>query len=152
MKKIIYVILLFLLIFLVYYFVFKKSDNNNEIVKYELQTHEYFENLPKEDKYYISSVSELNSFYNLYYHNLHIDEKILNNNAVFIQVKQVGSGSIQMELKDVLIDKNVSFDIKESKENIGTADMAFWYFVAIIPKKSLENCNLDGWYLQSKIK
>lgn len=129
-----------------------QSENNNEIIKYELQTHEYFNDAPNTNKYFIDSENELNKFYSIYSDKLVVNKEFLKNNSIFIQVEQVGSGSIQMKLSSVSFDNNtVNFSIDKNSPEIGTADMAFWYFVAIIPNNKLNNLNLDNWSKPSEI-
>lgn len=129
-----------------------QDENNNEIIKYELQTHEYFSDAPNANKYFIDSENELNKFYSIYSDELAINKDYLKNNSIFIQVEQVGSGSIQMKLSSVEFDKNtVNFIIDKNSPEIGTADMAFWYLVAIIPNNQLDNLNLSNWSRPSEI-
>ena len=129
-----------------------KDVNNADIIKYELQTHEYFSDMPNVYKYYIDSENELNKFYSIYSDKLDINKEYLKNNSIFIQVEQVGSGSIQMKLSSVTFDNNtVNFIIAKDSPEIGTMDMAFWYFVAIIPNNQLKNLNLSNWNKPSEI-
>ena len=44
----------------------KLATLNNDIIKYELQTHEYFSDMPNVNKYFINSETELNKFYSIY--------------------------------------------------------------------------------------
>lgn len=129
-----------------------QDENNNEIIKYELQTHEYFSDAPNTNKYFIDSENELNKFYSIYSDELAINKDYLKNNSIFIQVEQVGSGSIQMKLSSVAFDNNtVNFIIDKNSPEIGTMDMAFWYLVAIIPNNQLNNLNLSNWSKPSEI-
>lgn len=129
-----------------------QNEDNNEIIEYELQTHEYFSDAPNVDKYFIDSENELNKFYSIYSDKLDINKDYLKNNSIFIQVKQVSSGSIQMKLSSVSLDNNtVNFIIDRNSSQIGTDDMAFWYFVAIIPNNKLNNLNLNNWSKPSEI-
>lgn len=130
-----------------------KKEVNDDIIKYELKTHEYFSNRQNIKNYYINSESELNEFYNIYSDKLNIDKEYLNNNSIFIQVDQVSSGSIQKKLSSVTFDNNtVNFIVDTDSPEIGTMDMAFWYLVAIIPNEQLNNLNLSNWVKPSKIK
>lgn len=134
--------------------ILKKYLNNKEIIKYELQTHEYFDKVPKlnANKYFIDSEKELNNFYKIYSNVLNINKDYLKDSSIFIQTKQVGSGSIKMKLSSVSFDNNtVNFIIDENHSEIGTMDMAFWYFVAIVPNDKLNNLNLNDWSKPSKI-
>lgn len=129
-----------------------QDENNNEIIKYEIQTHEYFSEAPNANKYFINSENELNKFYSIYSDKLDIDKNYLKNNSIFIQVEEVGSGSVQMKLSSVSFDNNtVNFIIDQNSPEIGTMDMAFWYFVAIIPNAQLNNLNLSNWSKPSEI-
>ena len=131
---------------------FKKSRNEN-IMKYELQTHEYFSGFNHNtNKFYIDSEEELEEFYSLFSDTLNIDKTYLKDNTIFIQVKQVGSGSIKMKLEDVTFDNNtVNFSITEDIPEMGTDDMACWYLVAIIPNHKLQGIKFDEWIKPSKV-
>ena len=83
---------------------------------------------------------------------LDIDKNYLENNSIFIQVEEVESGSVQMKLSSVSFDSNtINFSIDRNSPEIGTDDMAFWYFVAIIPNNKLNNLNLNNWSKPSEI-
>lgn len=130
-----------------------RNDNNEDIIKYELQTHEYFNYLHNiQNKYYIDSEEELDKFYALFSDAINIDKKYLKNNTLFVQVKERGSGSDIMKLKDVNFNNNrVNFSIKVDSPEVGTADMACWYLVAIIPNSKLKGISYEGWYKPSSI-
>ena len=131
----------------------QQKETNDNIIKYELQTPEYFDNKPDINNYFIDSESELNEFYNIYSDRLNIDKDYLKNNSIFIQVSQVESGSIQKKLSSVTFDNNtVNFIVDTDFPEIGTADMAFWYLVAIIPNEQLNNLNLSNWSKPSDIR
>lgn len=130
----------------------QQKENTDNIIKYELQTHKYFSDVPNVYKYFIDSESELNTFYDIYSDELNINKKYLSNNSIFIQVSQVSSGSITMKLSSVTFDNNtVNFIVDTNSPEIGTDDMAFWYLVAIIPKEQLNNLNLSNWNKPSEI-
>lgn len=130
----------------------QQKETNDDIIKYELQTHEYFSDVPDVYNYFIDSESELNVFYNIYSDNLNINKNYLKNNSIFIQVSQASSGSTMMKLSSVTFDNNtVNFIVDKSSPQIGTDDMAFWYLVAIIPKEQLNNLNLSDWNKPSEI-
>lgn len=131
----------------------KEKQTNDNIIKYELQTNEYFSNKPDVNNYYIDSESELNEFYNIYSDRLNINKDYLKNNSIFIEVSQVGSGSIQEKLSSVTFDNNtVNFIVDTYSPEIGTMNMAFWYLVAIIPNEQLNNLNLSNWSKPSEIR
>lgn len=151
-KKIVYIIaiiIIFLCCIVVYIVFDKKSvkDNlNDNIIKYELQTSEYFSDIPDKNKYFIDSVDELNNFYSIYSDVLDIDKNYLENNSIFIQVEEVSTGSVTMELSSVTFENNtVNFIVNKDYPEIGTDDMAFWYLVAIIPNDKLSGLKLDDW-------
>ena len=137
-------------------------------ILYELQTHEYYDEKPDTEKYYIPSVDELNSFYAIYSDALRdreiqdqrdvqkkpltLEEYLLSGHSVFIQVREVGSGSIQMKLKSVSLENHcLNFVIDEKHPYTQTADMAFWYFVAILPDDQLDDLDLSDWKLPSDV-
>ena len=129
------------------------SNNQKlEIIKYELKTSNYVSSVDKDIKYLIQSEYELNQFYSIYSRELNIDTSYLENYSIFIQVKQVSSGSIEIKLKDVTIDNNkVNFITDINYPEIGTDDIACWYLVAIIPNKKLTNISIDEWNKPSNI-
>ena len=128
-----------------------KTDS--KIIKYELQTHEYFENAPATTKYRIRSTVDLDAFYALYSDTLSLDASYLNANDIFIMVQPANSGSVQHQLSAVNLDHDtVNFEIKTDSPEIGTDDMAFWYFVAIIPREKLKNLNLSDWETPTNIE
>lgn len=154
------IILVLLSICLMYIFIGKyqkkvkvKDDNKKEnFTKYELQTHEYFASLPSTDSYIIDSKAELHKFYAIYSEALNVKEDDLKDNTYFIKVASVSSGSIKMKLSDVNLDNNkVNFIIDKETPEIGTDDMAFWYFVAIIPNSKLKNLDLSEWHKPSEV-
>lgn len=102
-----------------------EKDKKEDIIKYELKTSEYFDFLyNKQNKFFIDSEEELNKFYSLFSEQLNIDKNYLKNNTIFIQVRQVGSGSISMKLNDVTIENNiVNFSVIENNPQIRTDDM-----------------------------
>ena len=122
-----------------------------EVVSYELQTHEYFENKPEENKYMINTVEELNKFYYLYSDVLNIKEKELKDYTMFVEVREESSGSVENKLKSVSIGKKVTFVIDTKSPEVGTDDMAFWYFVAMIPNERLVDVDLSDWSIPSVI-
>ena len=131
----------------------QNKKNTNDIIKYELQTHEYFSKKPSADKYIIDSETELNKFYSIYSDKLNIDTNYLEDNSIFIQVATEGSGSTQNKLSAVTFDNNtVNFSIDRNTAEMGTSEMAFWYFVAIIPNEQLDNLDLSSWVKPSQIK
>ncbi len=124
----------------------------NDIIKYESQTHEYFPDAPLNKKYHINSADELDKFYSIYSNNLAIDITHLEHNDILIQVQSESSGSIQHKLEQVVIQNNkLTFQISTSTPEIATADMAFWYYVAIIPKDKLINISLTDWKAPSEV-
>ncbi|MBR6133289.1 MAG: hypothetical protein IKQ29_01075 [Bacilli bacterium] len=129
----------------------KEEEKQLEVKKYELQTHEYFEKAPEETKYIISSVDELNVFYYLYSDVLNIKEKELKDYTMFVEVKQVGSGSDTYKILKVDISGKVSFLVDESIPEVGTDDMAFWYLVAMIPNEMLKDVDTSDWAIPSVI-
>lgn len=129
-----------------------KIETNKEIIKYELRTSNYVSSVPKDIKYIIQSESELNKFYSIHSKELNIDKSHLKDNSIFIQVKQLGSGSATIKLKDVTLDNNkVNFITDINSPQTGTSDMAYWYLVAIIPNQKLININTSEWNKPSTI-
>ena len=135
---------------------FKNSENEDagDIIKYEFQTHEYFDFLyGNPNAFYIDSEKELNAFHSLFSDKLEINKDDLKNNTVFVKVMEVTSGSDEMKLDDVTFTDNiVNFSISVDGPEIGTADMACWYLVAIIPNQKLKGIKYDGWVKPSKAK
>ena len=131
------------------YYDYKKVESSapdNQIVKYELQTHEVFSDYPDNSKYHITSPEELNRFYEKYSDVLAINIEYFKHNDIFIQVQSESSGSINHKLESVNLNNNtVNFTISTDRPEIGTDDMVFWYFVAIIPRNQIANLNLSDW-------
>ncbi len=127
----------------------KEEVKKLEVKKYDLQTHEYFEKAPSDTKYMINTVDELNVFYYLYSDVLNIDDKELKDYTIFIEVKEANSGSILYKFLDVNIGGKVNFVIDEDIPEVGTDDMAFWYFVAMIPNDKLANVDISDWAIPS---
>jgi hypothetical protein len=133
-------------------FILEMITDKKGIVKYELQTPEYFEYKPKETKYYIDDEYELERFYELYSDALNIKVELLEDYDFFIEVRSAGSGSITYKLKDVKIYGNdVEFIVKENSPEIGTSDMAFWYLVAQIPKSKTTAYYYSEWVSPSSV-
>lgn len=139
----------------IYVMIDKKEDEPKDtplnektsIVTYELQTHECcFTRKPEPSYYMIDSVEELNAFHKLYSDKIDISKSLLNKNTAFVYVEEVGSGSISMKLSSVSLKNNkVDFKITRNSPEVGTADMATWYLVAIIPNETIKEFNLDNW-------
>lgn len=156
-KKVVFIIVLFLVILLIGFTVYIMSRSidmkeANKIIKYELKTSEYFSHKSDVSKYFIDSVDELKKFYEIYSDQVDVNEDYLNDKTVFIQVQEVASGSIEMKLKSVNFkDNKVNFVISEDSSSIGTGDMAFWYFVAVIPNEKIKGLDLSDWSRPSKV-
>lgn len=125
---------------------------NLKIEKYEIKTYEYFNNGVETTQFYIDSIEELEIFYSLYSNELNIDKTKLQNYKIFIKVEAVSSGSIEMKLADVLLKENkLNFEIEKKEPEIGTSEMAFWYFVAMIPNQKVKELDISDWEKPSKI-
>lgn len=123
------------------------------IIKYELQTHEYFDGKPQNARYRISTEDDLTSFYAIYSDKLNANVEYLKSNDLFIEVRTEGSGSTKNTLSDVTIENNkLEFIIDTDTPEVGTTDMAFWYFVAVIPKDKLTNLDLSDWKNPSNLQ
>lgn len=130
-----------------------KTISDAGIIKYELQTTEYFDETSDTNKYYINTANELDKFYSLYSNTINIDRDKLEDNSVFIQIEPVGSSNIKMELSSVTFDNNtVNFNIKETRPETDTMDMALWYLIAIIPNEKLSDLDLDEWKKPSEVQ
>ena len=131
------------------YYKYREKENpasNNQIIKYELQTSEVFDSPSNNSKYRITSTKELNDFYSKYSDVLNVNAKYLKYNDIFIQVKSEPSSSISHKLEDVDLENNtVNFIISTDEPSLKMADMAFWYFVAVIPRSQLNNLDLSSW-------
>jgi hypothetical protein len=124
-----------------------------DYIKESIQTHEYYSEKPINNKYYINSIEELDIFSSIYSNILDKYKDKLNDNYLFVYLSEESSGSYKLKLKDVLLEKNkVVFEIERNTPTIVTDDMAFWYLVALIPNKDLENINISDWVKPSDIK
>lgn len=118
------------------------SKFNNGISYYALQTHEYYEK-DSNMKYVLKTKEELDRFYKKYSTAVNVDKDKFNNYYVLIVMQPQGSGSVKANLNGVSIKNNKPiFDIKWDYPEIGTDDMALWYFVAYIPR-SYNNLDLS---------
>lgn len=123
----------------------EKSIDANIIVE-SIQTHEYFADKPDNNKYYINSLDELNRFGEIYSDVLKEYKDKLGENSLFVYVSEENSGSNELKLKEVSFDnKKVNFIISEDRPEVGTADMAFWYLIAVIPNEKLKSLDLSDW-------
>ncbi len=131
----------------------QNTESSEIAIKYELQTHEYYP-LDKLNhrQFHIESESDLEAFYSLFSDKLEVNPEYLKGNDIFIKVAPASSGSIKHTLKDVNFDNNtVNFIISTESPEVGTDDMAFWYFVAVIPRDKLKNIDTSDWIKPSTI-
>ena len=134
-------------------FLLTRPEEMKDIKYYERQTHQYYDNKGFADNtFLIDSEKEFNIFKKQY--DDPIKEKMdFNKDLLFIQVKPASSGSIMMKLKKVIIKNNqIVFKIKEKKPKDLADDIAFWYFVAVIPKERTKQYDLSNWHKISKVK
>lgn len=122
------------------------TDKNYTIFK--TKTSQYFEKEQyNEEGYIIDSQKELELFNKKFNNSIKLDDISFSENTVFIKMKSVGSGSIYMDFKSAkIVDGELVFDIEEQfpEGGIGTDDMAFWYFVAVIPNDDASLIHLNN--------
>ena len=120
---------------------------------YERQTHQYYDSQNYSNAHYmIDSKEEFKVFKKRY--GDPIKEKMnFDKDILFIQTISTRSSSIKMKLKRVGIkDEKLVFRIKTKTPKNQTDDIAFWYFVAVIPKDKLKGIDLSDWKHPSKVK
>jgi len=120
---------------------------------YERQTHQYYDSQNYSKAHYmIDSKEEFKVFKKRY--DDPIKEKMnFDKDILFIQTIPTRSSSIKMKLKRVGIkDEKLVFRIKTKSPKNQTDDIAFWYFVAVIPKDKLKGIDLSNWQHPSKVK
>ncbi len=122
-----------------------KTTKNTSAEFFAVQTHSGFNDTIKSNQYKITTKEELEKFFELYEGFELSKEYDLSNNTIFIQTQVEGSGSIDVKFDGVNINKKVEFDINIVAPEIGTADMAYWYLVAIIPNNELNGVDVSDW-------
>lgn len=127
-----------------------EKDEEKEVKTYAVQSHEYYDDLTC-FKYVITSKDELDIFKSKFNGDLVLDDVDFDNNKVFIQLEVESSGSIQKEIADFMIDKNIIFVIKTKTPDVGTDDMALWYYIAIVPNNKLAETNYSAWQKPSEV-
>lgn len=112
---------------------------------FTVKTSHSFNQVLDDDYYKITNEEELNTFKELY-QGFETDKKIeLKDHTVFIQTVERGSGSDSITFEDVVIDSKLTFKYSVDAPEVSTADMAYWYLVAIVPNSNLEGVNTDNW-------
>ena len=107
-------------------------------INYEI---EYLEDFSGEKRYVLIEGEKCYLIYDL-----EIDDYDLSKYSVFIKTESEGSGSTRKVLNRVYVDNSkIIFDISTDRALIGTDDMVYWYFVAIIDKDQLINLDLSDW-------
>lgn len=129
--------------------IFEKTNTNNKessIEFFSLKTHAGFNESFMNSKFKITSKQEFDTFQSLYGGFELSNQYDLSRNTIFIQTESCGSGSINIKFKKVKITKDdVEFIYSSNNPQTGTMDMAYWYFVAIIPNTKLEGINIENW-------
>ena len=83
---------------------------------------------------------------------VNIDNNTFKDYTLFIQVNVVSSGSIKIEFKDVSFKDNaIVFETDMNRPQFGTADMATWYLIALIPNDKLKGIDTKGWSVPTQI-
>ena len=117
-----------------------------DIEKTAIQTHEFYEDRGYDNKYIIENEGDLEKFTTIFSDKLDSYRDKLNDNTIFVQLVKKGSGSIKLEVKNVdFANDKVNFVINETNPGVGTADMALWYLVAVIPNSQLDGLDLSDW-------
>ncbi len=142
---------LFIVIFCISLFFINDNEDivikkpTSEIVVTELKSSKMFNETIANNKFKIINNGELEVFKSLY-KDFDIDEVDLKNNTIFIETRIETSSSAELVLEKVNIDGIVEFNIKANKpKEEGLTEMAYWYFIAIIPNQKLKNINTEEW-------
>ncbi len=120
---------------------------------YERQTHQYYDSQNYSNAHYMIDSKEEFKVFKKRYDNPIKEKMNFDKDILFIQTIPTRSSSIKMKLKRVGIkDEKLVFRIKTKTPKIQTDDIAFWYFVAVIPKEKLKGIDLSNWQHPSKVK
>jgi hypothetical protein len=120
---------------------------------YERQTHQYYDSQNYSNAHYMIDSKEEFKVFKKRYDNPIKEKMNFDKDILFIQTIPTRSSSIKMKLKRVGIkDEKLVFRIKTKTPKIQTDDIAFWYFVAVIPKEKLKEIDLSDWQHPSKVK
>ena len=152
-KKILLIIIILIALIASISLVFFKINRSNQNIKddpsierYAIQTGSGYNEIVPVIKYRINSNDELDAFCKMYGGFKLKNNYDLTKNTIFIETDVCGSGSVKCELEKVSIKEKVEFGIKiDNPKNGGTMDIAYWYFVAIIPNEKLQGVNIDDW-------
>lgn len=120
---------------------------------YEVQKKQSFENASYSyNTYLINSEREYKVFNEMYDNPL--KEKVdFKKKVLFVQTHASNASGIKMKVKSVVSkDKKLVFNIDEDLQDITPTDKVMWYFVASIPKKSLNNMDLREWSKPSFVR
>ncbi len=112
---------------------------------FALKSHSGFNDALYNDMFIITSQEALDVFCTLYKGFKISNHYDLSQNTMFVETLAFGSGSIRVNFNEVRINKNVEFIVKVDYPEMGTADMAYWYLVAIVPNEKLKGVNVDTW-------
>lgn len=119
-------------------------------------------------RYKITNMKELNTFYSFidygfmqesddivkeFLNEFKIKDEDFEENTVFIKYQEEGSGRVMNDFIGVeLKNRKVDFIIDRDASDGYTEDMAFWYFITIIPNKDLEGIYTEEWSVPTKIE
>ena len=132
----------------------KTEINELKVVsKYEVQTPEYFSEKPEKNAFYIDSEEEFNNFMRLYSDKIEsYKEHLTDDTVMFIHTVEVSSGSDRITLRSVRLENNrLVFDEVYDAPEASTADMAFWYIIAVVKKDTIKDVNYSDWVKPSTL-
>ena len=122
------------------------EEKNNDILIDLAQTSYYSPDTKKYNKFIIKNKADLKAFRVVHPLSPEIKDEFLKDRTIFILLKQEGSGSTKHNFLNASIKNNqIHFNIITEQAEIGTMDMATWYFIASVPNETLEGLNLKGW-------
>lgn len=123
-----------------------KENNDEEILIQQSQTSYYSPDTRKYNKFIIKNKEDLKAFRLIHTLSPEIKEEFFKDRTVFIIAKEERTGSVQHNFLNASIKNNkIYFNIITNKPEIGTMDMATWYFIASVPNKIAENLDIDEW-------
>lgn len=124
----------------------KEIKKDNDILIQQEQTSYYSEDTKEYNKFIIKDEEDLKAFRLIHPLSPEIKDEFLKDRTIFILVITETSGSIKYTFLNASIKNNkIHFNIIKETPEVGTMDMATWYFISSIPNEILEGLDLNEW-------
>lgn len=131
----------------------EKVKEDEEILTLVEKTSYYSEDGREYRKFIIKDKDDLSIFRLIHPLSPAIDDKLLKDRTLFVLIQEESSGSINNKLLNATIKNGkISFNIVRDEPEVGTADMAMWYFVASVPNSKLEGLDLREWFKPKEVQ